>query len=159
MLSNATIFKYLFLLRDFDLLFFEGSSKWLAHKFSRVGAVFRQNFDFFLILQQDLNFGSTTNLHKLSSMEFQLRADLEFSRKGGGGFSKNFQKFCRFFLDRPKLFSELSQGSKKTLFWPKFLRRRQIFKKIQPNASVFRHFLENLYQKNAFFRLALPPIA
>ena len=83
-------------------------------------------------------------------------ADLGFCR-GGSGFSKNFRKFWRpFFLDRSDWFSELSQSSKKTLFWRNFLRRRQFFEKKQVKKAVFGHFLENFDKKNAFFWRALP---
>ena len=43
------------------------------------------------------------NLRKSKKKDSLKRADLGFSQGGGGGgFSKNFRKFCRpFFLDRP----------------------------------------------------------
>ena len=84
-------------------------------------------------------------------------ADLGFSR-GRGGFSiKKIENFddLFFFLGRPNRFFELSQSSKKTLFWPIFLRRRQFLKK-QVKKAVFGQFLENLDKKTRFFWRALP---
>ena len=88
-----------------------------------------------------------------------LGADLGFSRGGGGGGAdlwKNFQKLWRLFLGRPTWFSKLSPSSQQTLFWPKFLRRRQSLKK-QAKKGVFRHLLESFDQKVVFFRSAPPP--
>ena len=75
----------------------------------------------------------------------------------GGWFSKKLRKFCRFFLGRSNWFSELSQSTTKTLFWPKRLRRRRNFEKTG-HESVFRHILEKFDQKIAFFLRALPPL-
>ena len=83
-------------------------------------------------------------------------ADLGFSR-GGRRIFKKFSKILTtfFFLGRSDWFSELSQSSKKTLFWPNFLRRRQFFEK-KVKKAVFGHF-ENLTKKIAFFLARGPP--
>ena len=81
---------------------------------------------------------------------FELRADLGFSR-GGGGFSKKFPKFWRpFFLGRSDWFSELSQSSKKTLFWQNFLRRMQFFEKTGRKTRFWALFGKLCQKKNAF---------
>ena len=77
------------------------------------------------------------------------------SRLGGADFQKYFENFVDLFLGRPHSFSELSQSIKKTLFWSKFQRHKQSFEK-QGKKGVFRHFFENIDQKIAFFRRALP---
>ena len=51
---------------------------------------------------------------------FEPGADLGFSREEGGQIFKNF---VDLFLGRPNRFFELSSSTKKTLFWPNFLRR------------------------------------
>ena len=80
-----------------------------------------------------------------------------FSRGGGGGFSKNFRKFWRsFFLGRSDWFSELSQSSKKTLFWPNFLRRRQFLEKTGQKKLFLGTFWKTLTKKSRFFWRALP---
>ena len=58
----------------------------------------------------------------------QAGADLGFSR-GGRIFKKISKVLSTFFLGRPNWFSELFQSTKKTLFRPKFLRRKQNFEK------------------------------
>ena len=78
-------------------------------------------------------------------------ADLGYSRgeRGGGGA----EILSTFFLVRPNWFSELSQITIKTPFWPNFLRRMQIFEKNRPRKT----FLGFFWQKIAFFfRRALP---
>ena len=55
------------------------------------------------------------------------RGGYEIFSAGGGGFSKNFQKFYRPFLGRPNWITKLSQSIYKNLFWPNFVRRRQTF--------------------------------
>ena len=58
--------------------------------------------------------------------------------KGMG--SKIFEVFVDLFLKvDPNGFSELSQSTKKTLFWSNFVRRRRNFEK-QAKKGVFRHF-------------------
>ena len=54
------------------------------------------------------------------------RGSKNFSR---GGFSKQFWKLIELFLGWPNWFSEISQTIIKTLIWPNFLRRRQIYEK------------------------------
>ena len=90
-------------------------------------------------------------------MGYITGADLGFSR-GGADFQKKNRKFCQpFFIGRQKWFPELSQSTKKSLFWSTFLRRRQNFEKKTGQKDLFRHFLEKFYQKIEFFRGALPP--
>ena len=75
--------------------------------------------------------------------------------RGGGDFQKKIGKFCRpFFVTNS--FSELSQIIIKTLDWPIFLRCRQFFQRNRPKRAFLSIFLENLDQKIAFFRRALP---
>ena len=54
-----------------------------------------------------------------------------FSREGGGvvcWIFKSFQNFSRvFFVDRPNRFSELSQSTIKTLFWPNLMETQAKF--------------------------------
>ena len=47
-------------------------------------------------------------------------------------------QFCRFLLDRPKSISRHCQSTKKTLFWPKFL--RQNFEKKQAKIAFLGTF-------------------
>ena len=67
---------------------------------------------------------------------------------------ENFVDLC-FFLGRPNWFSEFSQTTLKTLIWPNFLCRRQIFKKRPKKA--FLGFFWKFLTKNRVFRRALSP--
>ena len=95
----------------------------------------------------------------------QTGADLGFSRGGADlgfswadlGFSRGgriFKRIC-FFISRQNWFSELSQSSKKTLFWPKFLRRRQIFEN-RPKKAFSGTFSKILRKKSRFFGARSP---
>ena len=88
---------------------------------------------------------------------FQAGADLGFSR-GGGGFSNKFRNFCRpfFFLGGPNWFFELSLSLFSLYFGQIFCAAGKILKK-QSKKGIFRDFLENVDEKIAFFRRALPP--
>ena len=55
---------------------------------------------------------------------------------------RKFRKISLFCLKKHEFF----QNSKKSVFWPTFLRCRQILKNWPK--GVFRHFLESFYQKN-----------
>ena len=67
--------------------------------------------------------------------------------------SKKKFKICRSLIRSTK---ELFQSTKKTLFWPKLLSRRQSFEKTVQKGA-FGHFFEHFLKKIAFFRRALPP--
>ena len=54
----------------------------------------------------------------------------------GGGFSKKSWNFSWLLLGRPNWFFELSQITLKTLFWPNFLRRGQLFQKTVQKAFL-----------------------
>ena len=85
------------------------------------------------------------------------------SRGGSRIFSRGeriFKKFSKilttfFFLGRSDWFSELSQSSKKTLFWPNFLRRRQFFEKTGQKSRFWALFGKFWQKKRVFWR-ALP---
>ena len=81
--------------------------------------------------------------------------DLGFSLEGSG-FSKNLENFFDLFLGRSNLFSEHFQKIIKTLFWPKFLRRRQNFEK-KDKKCVLGHFLDSFDHKIALFSERAPP--
>ena len=59
------------------------------------------------------------------------------TKRGEAQFSCNFQKFCRFFFGWLNWFSELSQRTKKTPFWPNFFAAGENLKKAK--IGVFRH--------------------
>ena len=71
---------------------------------------------------------ATTKYMPIKKKNLSTGADLGFSRERGG-FSKNFEIFVDLFLGRPNRFFQLSQSTVLSLFWPKFVRRRQSFEK------------------------------
>ena len=78
-----------------------------------------------------------------------------FSR-GGGRIFKNLRKCCRpFFRSTKLIFFKFCQSTKKSLFWPNFLPRRQIIKKLSKK-GVFRQFLKILTKKLPFSARAPP---
>ena len=88
---------------------------------------------------------------------FQAGADLGFSR-GGGRIFKQISKFLStfFFLGGPNWFFELSLSLFSLYFGQIFCAAGKILKK-QSKKGIFRDFLENVDEKIAFFRRALPP--
>ena len=84
-------------------------------------------------------------------------------RGGSRIFSReaDFQKVPKILstclLDRPNWFSKLSQRTTKTLFWPKFLRRRQNFEKTG-RKKRFRHFWKTFTKKKHIFSARAPPL-
>ena len=85
-------------------------------------------------------------------------ADLGFSRGGGGAdFQKIFENFVDLFFRSTKLiFRALPKHCFVPIFGYIFCAAGKILKK-QAKNGVFRHFLEIIDQKIAFFRRALPP--
>ena len=90
-------------------------------------------------------------LKNASNIKSSTGADLGFSR-GWLIFKKSESDLL---LGRPNWFSELSQSSKKILFWPHFVRRRQIFEK-KAKKSVFRHFWKISTKSRVFFGARSP---
>ena len=77
-----------------------------------------------------------------SHLEGILDPPMMLVRGGSRILSRGFDIFFLFILN--DLFSELSQSTKKPLFWPKFLCRRFNFEKTDQN-SVLRLFLEDFF--------------
>ena len=70
-------------------------------------------------------FGQILSSKKWACRQGRIKSFLE----EGGGFSKTFRKFCQLFLGGTNRFFELSRGTRKTLFSPRFLCRSQNFHK------------------------------
>ena len=85
-------------------------------------------------------------------------ADLRFSWGGGGGqiSKKNSKILSTFFLGRPHLLFELSQSTKKSLFWPHFLCRRQSFEKTGQKRRFYALF-GKFWPKNRVFSARASP--
>ena len=79
---------------------------------------------------------------------------LDFLKWGKADFQKKIPNFVEFFLGRPNWFSELSQITINTPFWPNFLRHRQI--KTGQNGVFQAVFEETMTKKSRFFGARSP---
>ena len=77
------------------------------------------------------------------------RGGEEEEKEGGmGRIFKKISNFVDLFFRSAKLVFRALQSTKKSLFWPKFLRRRQNFEKKQAKKASLGLFFGNFLRKN-----------